>query len=250
MSRRAQWFPALALVALTITGCATPNPYKGMTAEQLYETARQKYTAGKYDDAVKALERLLTNYADAAVIPDARLLQADANYAKKDYLTAQSDYQRFLDRYPGTQKAPQAALGVCRCLVALSPVPERDQTYTRDAMTHCANLAVDYPNTPEAKTANELAVKMRDKLAASDFDHADYYFRRKLWDSAILYYQYVDSVYPATEYAPKALLGVYKANKKIGYDDLAEQAKTKLLAKYPNSPEAKSLASDGGSSKH
>ncbi len=248
MSKRAKWFPALALLALSLTGCATPNPYRGMTVEQLYETARQAYTAGKYDDAVKALDRLLTTYADAAVIPDARMLQADANYAKKDYLTAQSDYQRFLDRYPGTAKAPEAALGVCRCLVAVSPVPERDQTYTQDALTRCANVAVDYPNTPQAKTANDLALQMRDKLAASEYDHAEYYYRRKLYDSAILYYQYVDSVYAGTDYAPKALLGVYKANKAIKYEDLAERAKQKLLAKYPDSPEARSLASDGGSS--
>lgn len=109
-------------------------------------------------------------------------------------------------------------------------------------------MTVDYPGAPEAKTANDLALKMRDKLAESAYDQAHYYFRRKLYDSAILYYQHVDSLYSATEYAPKALLGIYQANKAIGYDDLAEQAKQKLLAKYPDSPEAKSLASDGGSS--
>lgn len=123
MSRRAKWFPVVALAAVSLVGCATANPYKGMTAEQMYEMARQKYSAGKYDDAVKALDRLLSTFAAAEVIPEARMLEADANYAKGDYLTAQSDYQRYLDRYPGSKKAPQAALGVCKCLVALSPSP-------------------------------------------------------------------------------------------------------------------------------
>jgi outer membrane protein assembly factor BamD len=242
-----RWFPVMALAVLSFGGCASANPYKGMTAEQLYDMARAQYSNRKYDDAIRTLDRLLTSFAVADVIPDARLLQGDANYAKGSYLTAQSDYQRFLDRYPTAPKAPVASLGVCRCLVALSPVPERDQTYTHDAFNHCSNVAVDYPGSPEAKTAADLATKMRNKLAESEYDRADYYFRRKLWDSAILYYQFVDSVYTGTEYAPKALLGIYKANKKIGYNDLADQAKKKLLAQYPDSPEAKSLAADGGS---
>jgi outer membrane protein assembly factor BamD len=242
-----RWSPVLALAVLFFGGCASANPYQGMTAEQMYEKARQQYANRKYDDAIKILDRLLTSFAAAAVIPDARLLQGDANYAKGNYLTAQSSYQRFLDRYPTAQKAPMASLGVCRCLVALSPVPERDQTYTHDALNHCSNVAVDYPGSPEAKTAAGLADKMRNKLAEAQYDRADYYFRRKLYDSAILYYQFVDSLYGDTEYGPKALLGIYKANMKIGYNDLADQAKKKLLAKYPDSPEAKSLAANGGS---
>ena len=242
-----RWFPVMALAVLSLEGCASANPYQGMTAEQMYEMARQQYSKKKYDDAIRTLDRLLTSFAAADVIPEARLLQGDANYAKGSYLTAESAYQRFLDRYPTAQKAPVASLGVCKCLVALSPVPERDQTYTQDAFNHCSNVAVDYPGAPEAKTAAGLAAKMRDKLAEAQYDRADYYLRRKLYDSAIIYFQFVDSLYSETEYAPRALLGIYKANKKIGYNDLADQAKKKLLARYPNSPEAKSLATDGGS---
>lgn len=247
MSLRRRWFPVLALAVLSLEACASANPYKGMTAEQMYEFARQKYKAGKYDDAIKALDRLLISYASAAVLPDARLLQADANLAAHKYVTAQTDYQHFLNRYPGDPKAALASLGVCRCLVALSPLPERDQTYTQDAFNHCSNVAVDYPGTAAAKTAQGLAKEMRAKLAESEYDRADYYFRRKIYDSAIIYFQFVDSMYADTKYAPKALLGIYKSNKAIHYDDVAAATRKKLLAEYPNSPEAKSLESDGGS---
>jgi outer membrane protein assembly factor BamD len=247
MSTYARRFPVLAaLAAASLVGCATPHPYRGMTAEQVYEMARGKYEAGKYDDAIKALDHLLSTFAAADVIPEARMLQADASYAKGDYIPAQADYQRYLDRYPGTPKAPMASLGVCKCLVALSPIAQRDQSYTQDAYSQCRGVSVDYPGTPQAASADTLATKMRNKLAQSEYDHAEYYFRRKIWDSAIVYYQYVDSVYPETPAAPKALLGLYKANKKIGYDDVAAQVKKKLLADFPDSPEAKSLASDGG----
>jgi outer membrane protein assembly factor BamD len=247
MSRRAEWYTVLALAALPLAGCASANPYKGMSAEQMYQLAQQRYANHKYDDAIQALERLLSSYAASDVIPDARMLLADANYAKGDYLTAQSEYTRYLDRYAGTPGAPVAALGVCKSLVALAPIPQRDQTYTQDALSHCRNVVVDYPSTQPAQEAARLSNEMRGRLAEAEYMHADYYFRRKLYDSAIKYYQFVDSLYPETGFAPMALLGIYRANKAIGYDDLADEAKKTLLEKYPDSPEAKSVAADGGS---
>jgi outer membrane protein assembly factor BamD len=247
MHRRARWFVVLAVVAYSAGACASADPYRGLTAEQMYQRGQQEYANHDYDGAVKTLNRLLASFAASDVLPDARLLLADANYGKGDYLTAQAEYDRFLDRYPGTAKAPVAALGGCRCLVALSPVPQRDQTYTQDALSRCQNVVVDYPGTPESKAAADLAGQMRSKLADAEYQHADYYFRRKLYDSAIKYYQFVDSLYSETKYAPMALMGIYKANKAIGYDDLADEARKKLLDKYPDSPEAKSVAADGGS---
>lgn len=237
----------MALAAFSLAACASGNAYKGLTAEQMYERGRQEYAAGKYNDAVRTLDRLLASFAAGDIVPQARKLLADANYAKGDYLTAQSEYDRYLDRYPGTPDAPLAALGSCQCLVALSPVAQRDQTYTQDAMSRCRNVVLDYPGTPQSKEAADLANQMRTKLADSEYQRADYYFRRKLFDSAIKYYQFVDSIYPDTRYAPMALLGVYNANKAIGYDDLADEAKKQLLDKYPDSPEAKSVSADGGS---
>ena len=246
MYRSVKWFPVLALACLSLGACASADPYKGLTAEEMYARGQREYQAGKYDDAVKTLDRLLSSFGTSNILPDARLLQAHANYAKGDYLTAQSEYDRFLDRYPGTAKAPIAALGGCKCLVALSPVPQRDQTYTQDAQNRCRNVVVDYPGTPESKEAADLSNQMRAKLADAEYQHADYYFHRKLYDSAIKYYQFVDSLYAETKYAPMALFGIYKANKAIGYDDLADEAKKKLMDKYPDSPEAKSMAANGG----
>ena len=211
------------------------------------ERGKLEYANHKYDDAVKTLERLLSSFAASDVLPEARMLLADANYAKGDYLTAQSEYNRYLDRYPGTPGSPLAALGACKCLVALSPEPQRDQTYTQDAVSKCRNVVVDYAGTPQSQEAAKLANQMRSKLADAEYQRAEYYFRRKLYDSAIKYYQFVDSLYSETKYAPMALLGIYRANKAIGYDDLAEEARKKLVEKYPDSPEAKSVAADGRS---
>ena len=131
-----------------------------------------------------------------------------------------------------------AALGVCRSLSELSPIPQRDQSYTNDALAVCRNVVVDYAGTPYALEAAELAAAMRLKLAQKEYLVADHYFRRKLFDSAIMYYEFVARLYPDSEWAPMSLLGIYRSNLAIGYDDLAEDAKEQILERYPDSPAA------------
>jgi len=216
-----------------------------MEAEELYLLGQQKYDEGEWDDAIRPLDRLLVGFGNSDVVPAARILMAHAYYAKRDYLTARSEYQRFLDRFAGHPEAATAALGICRSLGALSPNPQRDQTYTNEAITICRNVVVDYAGTPQAQEAAELANDMRAKLAEKEYLNADFYFRRELFDSAIKYFEFVLQLYPETEWAPRALLGIYRSNKAIGYDDLAEEARERLLAEYPDSPAAAEVRVNG-----
>ena len=109
---------ALTLLALVACG-GSGGRYQGMDAESLYRMATEEYSEGEYRNAVQAMDRLLLSYADWDRLPDARLLLAHAYYGDGDYLTARSEYVRFLDRYSGHQDAVIAALGVCRSLAAL-----------------------------------------------------------------------------------------------------------------------------------
>ncbi|NJD18541.1 MAG: outer membrane protein assembly factor BamD [Gemmatimonadetes bacterium] len=237
---------ALALLALPLLGaCSSSNPYQGLDAPKLLSLGKDKFASRDWDDAIRALDRLILSFGDAQEVAEARLLMARAYSGKGDHLTARSEFQRFLDRFPGHTEAPAAALGICSSLVALSPSPQRDQNYTTEAITLCRNVVVDYVGTPQAEEAGRLAGEMRMKLAEKEFLSADFYFRRKLFDSAIIYYQFVVDLYGDTDWAPKALLGIYRSNKAIGYDDLANEAKERLLSQYPDSPAAAEVRANG-----
>lgn len=245
MSSISRRITILAFAALAFGGCGGGDPYQGMEPTEIFGLARQKYAEGDYDKAIKAFDRFLLSYSSPELSPIARLLLAHSYYANRDYLTAESEYQRFLDRFPGHNDAASAALGVCRSLTALSPVPQRDQTYTREAVQKCGRVAGDYPATPQADEATAAAERMRMKLAEKDYLNADFYLRRNLYDSAIKYFEFVIETYPGTEWAPKALLGLRAANLAIGYDDLAQEAEQKLLDEYPDSPAAAQVRADG-----
>ena len=240
---------ALPLVAVTLlvaaAACGTANRYQGMDAEALFLMATEEFSENKYTEAAGSLDRLLLLYTDWERLPEARMLLADAHYSAADYLTARAEYVRFLDRYSGHEDAVAASFGVCRSLAALSPDMARDQVFTRDAITVCRNVLLDYQGTPQSIEAAGLATSMRLKLAEKEFMTADFYFRRELYDSAIKYYEFVASLYSETEFAPKSLAGIYYANVAIGYEDEAEAARQRLLDVYPESAEAATLRTNG-----
>jgi outer membrane protein assembly factor BamD (BamD/ComL family) len=112
-----------------------------MEEEQLYQLGLAEFDARDWGDAIRALDRYLVSFANGERVADARLLLAKAYFGKGDLLTARSEFQRFLDRFPGHAEAPSAALGICTSLVRLSPKPERDQSYTREAIANCSSSA-------------------------------------------------------------------------------------------------------------
>ena len=245
MALSIRWSRLSLFAPLALLACGSSNPYQGMDADALFQLASREFEEGDYGNAIEVLERLTLSYSDWPRIPEARLMLGDARFEEGEYLTARTEYQRFLDRHSGHPSSPDAALGACRSLAALAPAPQRDQGYTEEGIAICRNVVVDYAGLPQARDAANIANGLRGTLAAKDFGTADFYFRRKLFDSAIIYYERVARLWPETQWAPRALLGIYKSNNEIGYDDLAEDARQRLLSLYPDSEAAAEVRGNG-----
>ncbi len=231
----------LIAVAFGLVGCGSPAPYLGLDEDELYQYAVERFEREKWDDAIEALERLLLAFPTSQRVIEARMYLARAFFEKEEYISAASEFTRFLERYPGHDLAPDAALGRCRAYADLSPRPERDQTYTQQALASCEDVATAYPFTEAAEQARIVQQEMRDKLARKLWLNGDFYFRRKLYDSAIIYFEDVIEEYPDTPSAPEALLKLYEAYTRIGWEREASEARQRLLDRYPESPAAFSV---------
>jgi outer membrane protein assembly factor BamD len=236
----------LSLTAL-LAACGGRDRFAGLDADTIYRMALNEMEEGDWGNAIRALERFNVSFGDDPRIPEVRLLLARSHYEDREYLTARSEYQRFRDRFVAHPRVAEAALGECRSLAALAPVPQRDQTHTQEALTVCGNVVVDYPGRPEAAEAAELRRSLRRTMAEKEYLNGNHYLRRRQYDPAIKYFEFVVDLYPETEFAPRALLGIYRANTAIGYDDLADEARSRLLRDYPDSAEARQLAASTGS---
>jgi outer membrane protein assembly factor BamD len=233
-----------AIGLLAACGGGGASRYQGVEPDRLYQIAETEFSEGDHGNAIEALDRILVVHGDWERVPETRLMLGDVYFDRGDYLTARAEYARFLDRYAGHPASADAALGICASLAELAPKPQRDQGYTQEAMSSCRNVVIDFAGREQAARAAQISNELRLTLAEKEYLTASFYFRRKMYDSAIKYYEFVVNLYPESEHAPDALLGIFEANSAIGYDDLADEARQRLLAEYPDSEAANMIRVD------
>ena len=219
--------------------------YSGLTAEEIWALGLQAREQEEWQDAAEAFDFVLfaPGFSRAA---EARLLLAEVQYRDGRFIEARSEYQRVIDRWPADTVAVTAALGVCRSLVALSPITQRDQSFTRQARLSCRQVAADLAGTVMGLEAGRRAGQMELKLAEQDYDTGLHYQKRRLFDSALLYFEQVVSEFSETEWAPWALYQMVDVFGRIGYLRDVETTRGLLLETYPDSEPAQLLLADGG----
>ncbi len=229
-----------AALALLLGACASKGPqiYQ-LPSDPLYELAMQKLDERKWGDAIKALDQFTGRFPGDPRNEEARFQLARAHFEKKDFITAAAEMVRLASDYPTGRYADEARFKTCESYYLLSPKPQLDQEYTRAAIDHCDALIVSYPNSEFSPRAEELITDLRQKLARKAFLNGDYYYKRKAYDSAILYYEGLLRDYSTSDSAPRALLRLVQIYQRLRYAEEMEAARDLLLTNFPDSAEAR-----------
>ena len=82
----------------------------------LYEEARALYRLARFGDAVKPLQKLVRDFPDSPLLRPAQLLYADTLFDVKDFGSAYTAYQKFIEKYPSGTDALSAAHRSALCL--------------------------------------------------------------------------------------------------------------------------------------
>ena len=222
-------------------GCASTPKYQGLQSDELFEAGARGFDAGDWDKAVEVFERLLFADPTYARLVEARMYLARAYYNKGEFITSISEFTRILDRHPGHALAQQASLGICQSYVAQSPDVQRDQTFTAQAWNSCQNTLTDFRGTEVAGDAEALRDEMEAKLAEKIFLAGEFYFRRKLYHSGIIYFNDVLDQYPRGQWASQSLLRLFQSYLSLDWDVEAEEVRQRLLREFPDSDAAKEI---------
>lgn len=237
----------LFLLAL-VGGCASASPYQGLEPDELFEAGAREFEVGDWNKAIEVFERLTFAEPTYPRMAEARMYLARAYYNKGEYITAISEFTRVVERFRGDPQAPQASLGICQCYVAQSPNVQRDQTFTVQAWNACQNTFTDFRGTEVASQAEALRDEMEAKLAEKIFIAGDFYYRRKLYHSGIVYFNDLLNQYPRGKWASQALLRLHQSYVALGWDTEAEEVRQRLLRDFPDSEAAKEIGAEGGGS--
>ncbi|HUG40835.1 MAG TPA: outer membrane protein assembly factor BamD [Longimicrobiales bacterium] len=232
---------ALTLVALAACG-PKQTPLSQLGPEELWLRGIEEYNDGEWDDAIRYFERFTSAGGADPRVHQARYYIAHANFNEERYVTAATEFARLSGDLGRAELADDARFMACRAYEELAPGPRLDQEYTRAAIDHCRALLEYFPDTDHAVAANAIIERMRNRLAEKVFLGGEWYYRRRAYDSAIVYFDDVAEQFPGTRWAPRALKRLVDIYDTLDYDEEGQEARERLLRDYPDSPEARALA--------
>ena len=236
--------PAILVFLLVCGACASGIQNLALLpADDLYATGAAAFEEARWRRAITYLETFVNAYIGDPRAPDARMKLGQAHMRQREYATAATHFERLIIDFPSSPLNLQARFLICESYYRLSPRPALDQEFTVSSLLHCQSISEIYPGTAEALQAAGFVIELQEKLARKIFENGDFYFRRRAYDSAVVYYQEVLSQYPNTTLAPAALAQLIETYTRIGYVEDAEEARARLGTEYPQSAEAQALAS-------
>lgn len=230
------------LAAAALGGCAlfrTPPP---LTPETAYAQGMEAYQAGRWRRAAELLSQFVSGSSGDPRTKGALMALGRAHLESRDYVTAAADFLRVATEFPADPEAREARYGLCQAYHEMAPRPQLDPEYTTAAITYCESYASIYAGTPEAQQALQWVAELRGRLAEKQYQNGFFYFRRGLYDAAVVYFNDVLAGYPDTPAASASLLRLVEAYGRMGYREEEAAARQRLLRDYPRSPEAASLA--------
>ena len=232
---RTSWRLAAALSLCVAAACRPEFQLKNLTTnEALYTASLREYQRHHWDNAVSGFEKLTTDLpARDTLLPRSYWYLAQAHEHQDEHLLAAQSFSRLVETFPEDSLADDAALEAARSYRRLWRKPELDPTYGETALASYNTLIGLYPSSPLVPTAQKEIGDLENWFAIKDYEAGDYYFRRKAYDSAILYFKDVLTKYAATPKAYDAALRLVESYKKINYREDASELCTQLRQRYP-----------------
>ena len=252
-SRRGRGWPALAVAAALLGGCAAkddsakllnPDPPDKMFAE-----ADSRLSRGAYGDAARRFEDLDRDHPYAPEARRAMVMAAYSYYKAGKYPEAIAAARRYTTLHPGTKEAALAHHIIASANFDEIRTPSRDQTETRRALAELKLLRDRYPDSPYTKQAENRIKIAEDVLAASEMSVGRFYLKKNNHLAAINRFKVVVAEYQTTRHVEEALYRITESNMSLGVVPEAQAAAAVLGHNFPESQwykDAYALLKSGG----
>jgi outer membrane protein assembly factor BamD len=234
MHARTLTFVAIAAAA-ALTACrATFRVSRFPSNEALFTAGLAEYNKKHWGNAVLAFEKLTTDLPPRdTLLPRSFWYLAQAHARQREHLLAAQSFSRLYESFPDDTLADDAALEAARSYRRMWRKPELDATYGETALaTYNAMLGL-YPTSEHVDAAKAEIVDLEQWFATKNYETGKFYFRRKAFDSAIIYFRYVVERWPHVPRARDALLRLAESFQAIRYREDFDETCTKLRQGYP-----------------
>ncbi len=226
------------LALLGIAACLHgARPRVTPTPDSALAQARAAFRQGDFSKAQQAYQRLVFEIGpNDSVAPEVHYYLAESYFQTGDRLQAAHEFRQVADQFPTSSFAPVALLRAGDANLRLWRLPELDPSYGEAALAIYQELAGRYPDSEAAQRAQLHVRQLREWFADKSFKNGMFYFSRKAWDSALIYFKDVYANYPETPRAADALLRMADTYRVINYKEELREVCTTLQRYHANNP--------------
>ena len=142
-----------------------------------YESAFEYYNNGKYSKAAALFESLSMLTTGTEKDDTVQYYWGLSNYRFKDYYTAETNFDHFLEYFPRSPFAPEARFLRLDCLYRSTLRYELDQSPTYKAMNAISEYMQEYPNSVHMETCELMMSDLETRLDTKAFEAARLYYK-------------------------------------------------------------------------
>ena len=227
-------FLLLSFSILILMGCASNEKEDAEPPEvQLYRLAQDRINAQNYLGAVDSLVRIERFYPFGVYAEQARADLIYAHYMSGDYDQAYAASEKFIRLYPRNTNVDYAYFmkgmtgyyadeGLLGNLFSLS-LAKRDISGAMQSYADLTEFLIRYPESEYIDAARERLIFLRNLIASSELDGAEYYMKRGAYLAALNRANYVLKNIPNSTETQRALDIMKKSFIELGYEEYAEK---------------------------
>ena len=227
-------FFILVISAMILMSCASNDQEETEPDEVLlYRMAQDRINAQNYMGAVESLARIERFYPFGVYAEQARADLIYAHYMTGDYDQAYAASEKFIRLYPRNTNIDYAYFmkgmtgyyaddGLLGNLFSLS-LAKRDTSGAMQSYADLTEFLIRYPESEYIDSARERLIFLRNLIASSELDGAEYYMKRGAYLAALNRANYVLKNIPNSTETQRALDIMKRSFIELGYEDYAEK---------------------------
>ena len=227
-------FFILVISVMILMSCASTESDEAEPAEViLYRMAQDRMNAQNFMGAVESLARIERFYPFGVYAEQARADLIYAHYMTGDYDQAYAASEKFIRLYPRNTNIDYAYFmkgmtgyyaddGLLGNLFSLS-LAKRDISGAMQSYADLTEFLIRYPESEYIDSARERLIFLRNLIASSELDGADYYMKRGAYLAALNRANYVLKNIPNSTETERALDIMRRSFIELGYEEYAEK---------------------------
>jgi len=239
--RRIILIPVIMMLVIISFNCKNQeieiDPEIASNEQALFEMG-QKHIKKNPEKGRIYLRQVIDSFPKSFYAQRAMLEIADSYYRKGDesnMILAASEYREFISRFPYSPSVPYAQYRIAMTYFTKSRKPGKDQTKTQKALEEFKILLTKYPDSEEAKNAQEKIIECEEKLAKHSLIIAKHYYRVKTYNATIDRLKEILTKYPHFSEMDKLYFYLADSYYKSKREEQALPYFRKLISDYPDS---------------